>query len=426
MARSFSESEELLRFARAYCAEHLPWFAPALFQCRLHLSERVPVAGIDRHLNIYFNPSVVQRLQRTAASRDELLPWLGFLWVHEISHLLREHAGRGEQLKAAPLIWNVAADLEINDSQWPGLAPAPSLPGVFPQAFGWPTGQLAEWYHQQLDRHWARHLIMLQQTLASARPDEWLDEGSGIHGQLRPWEMDENSPRQQLDHLSLTVIRRQVAREMQRHAQAGAWPAGWDRWIKEMLQPRVDWRHLLRHRLSVALQQGRGRRVDYSFQRLSRRQTVYHPILSPSLGGDQSARLAVVLDTSGSINPPLLAKSVGEVLGLLRSFQVPVTLIPCDTVAYERLTLRTTADLRRLTVLPGGGGTDLQSGIEAALELRPAPDTILVLTDGYTPYPTRPAAVPIIFGIFQPDPGQPIPRPPNPPWGEDAVVVIEV
>ena len=76
--------------------------------------------------------------------------------------------------------------------------------------------------------------------------------------------------------------------------------------------------------------------------------------------------------------------------------------------------------------LKGGGGTDMVAGIEAALLNRPKPDSILVLTDGYTPFPEKKYAVNVVFGIIKMNEDYETPKPPNPPWGDDSVVVISV
>jgi len=122
-----SHIDDLIRFARAYCAEQLPWFAPALFQCNIQLTEKVPLAAIDQHLNIYFNPKSVQKIV-DAGDTKSALSQLGFVWIHEISHILREHGDRAKAHNASHGLWNVAADLEINDAEWEGLAP----PDIFP------------------------------------------------------------------------------------------------------------------------------------------------------------------------------------------------------------------------------------------------------------------------------------------------------
>ena len=76
-----------------------------------------------------------------------------------------------------------------------------------------------------------------------------------------------------------------------------------------------------------------------------------------------------------------LAQCVGEILGILTTFQHPVTVIPCDAQAYEPIKVASTRDFVKLQQLKGGGGTDMIVGIKAALQLKPAPDSILVLTD---------------------------------------------
>lgn len=426
MAQREKEVEEVLRFARAYCAEQLPWFAPVLFRCQIQLSSAVEIAGIDQRLNIYFNPAAVREIQRSGA-QVQALAQLGFLWVHEISHILREHAPRAGELAASPLHWNIAADLEINDSRWSGLEMPTIFPGLLPRSFRLPEGRLAEWYYQQLRADEAElkaRLLLLLPTNAKA---EHLDEGSGIHQHPRPWEMAEGGQsRQHLDELTLEVIRRQVAQEMRRHHRAGGLPGGWARWVTHILRPKVNWRQVLRHRLSMAVTKGVGQRIDYSFQRPNRRQSVYYPLLPPTLTGNLTARLTVIVDTSDSMTPSMLGLAVGAVWELLQTFQVPVTVIPCDAQTYPALSIAQPSRLFKLRQLAGGGGTNLRVALDEATRQQSPPDAVLILTDGFTPFPGKPADIPVVFGIFQTADQESTPRPPNPPWSGDTVVLIPV
>ena len=407
------ERSELLgavRFARAYVAEQLPWFAPALFRCRIILSERVDVAAIDLHYNVYWNPEVVADIYGNNP-RTTALAELGFLWVHEISHRLRQHAERAKSLNLTgpdqARLWNIAADFEINDADWRGLSMPAAYPGMLPEDFGYERGLLAE--------HYLRGLQVDHPDLVNPH-----DDGSGAHHQDRDWET--GPERQRLSALDDQVLRREVAQRM-RKAGDHSLPRGWREWAEEVIKPTINWRQRLGHRMSVALRVGLGNRIDYSFERPSRRQSVYHPILTPSLRGDQTARIAIVVDTSGSMSEDLLGRSLAEVAAVVQQFQYPVTIIPCDATSYAPVRVLADRHAYQLTELPGGGGTDLRAGITAALDLRPAADAILVLTDGMTRYPTDKPATPVIFGIFDLD-GNKRYRPPNPPWGRDAVVEI--
>jgi predicted metal-dependent peptidase len=55
--------------------------------------------------------------------------------------------------------------------------------------------------------------------------------------------------------------------------------------------------------------------------------------------------------------------------------------------------------------LAGGGGTDMGAGIAAAASLRPRPSVVIVLTDGFTPWPERPPkGIRVVVGLLvEPD-----------------------
>jgi predicted metal-dependent peptidase len=411
-----NEIEQLLRMARAYAAEQLPWFAPALYAAPLVLTDHCPsVAAVDEGMRIYFNPERVRQLLAQAETTQRALRQLAFLWVHEICHVLRRHAERAKEKGAEPIQWNIAADLEINDAQWKGLEIPEAFPPLLPKQLGLPEGKLAEFYYDALEKE------------VRSTSGEWegvSDEGSGVHGQKRWWELpadDKRAPaRSEIDK---ELVQREVAEEIRQRKSWGDIPAGWKRWAEEVLNPKVNWRDLLKRKVRGALTIGTGQRIDYSFARPHRRAEVYDPVLPPSLQGDFLPRIACVVDTSGSMSKRELAQALAEVRKVLETFRLPITVIPCDAVPYEPIRVFTSSQAQRLK-LRGGGGTNMVAGIEAALKLRPIPDVVIVLTDGDTPFPPKRYKVPVLFGIFDPTGDGKVPKPPMPPWREGDVMVI--
>ena len=64
--------------------------------------------------------------------------------------------------------------------------------------------------------------------------------------------------------------------------------------------------------------------------------------------------------------------------------------------------------------LAGGGGTDLRPGLAAATAARPRPDVVVVLTDGYTPWPSSAPPGAAVVAALLGRPGNVLP--PTPVW----------
>jgi predicted metal-dependent peptidase len=480
--------EEWVRAARVHAAECVGWFAPALYAAPLHLSDALPApAAIDRYGRVYFNPQWVARLYEACGQdRHALVRQLAQVWYHEVAHWLREHEARAQALHADARLWNLAADMEIND-YLPDEMAYPSLGGeplaVLPRRYNLPDGEIAEWYYQHLVER-AREQAQAggqqqsqaggqqqsqaggqQQSQAGGQQqsqagegappraptplshpvgegsgvratksgtDEeaihW-DEGSGVHGQARPWELHADDPSTNaLSDFDRQALQEEVARKIVEHQKdQGTLPAGWLRWAEAILKPKVNWREQLKRILRGVISEGLGHRLDYSYRRPHRRSAVYHPIYLPALQGEYKPRVACVVDTSGSISDRELMQSLAEVRAVLEALRVPVTIIPCDAVPYEAIRVFHGSDwLKVRQGLRGGGGTDMVAGLNAALALKPKPEAVIVLTDGHTPFPsTRPKDTAVIWAIWQYGDGEP-PKPPMPPWRARDVVIVPI
>jgi hypothetical protein len=282
--------------------------------------------------------------------------------------------------------WIQAADAEINDDLVPAGLDLPGRP-VLPADLGAPDGLLAEQYFvaSTTDRSGKNN------DLVAA--GDWLDCGSGADGVPRPDDGPPARPAWQAD-----LLRRQVAQDVIAHSkQAGNVPGGLLRWAEEILSPKVNWRKVLAAELRRAVAEVSGA-VDYSYRRPSRRAAVAGNVVLPALRRPVPD-VAVVCDTSGSMTEDLLAAALAEVEGLMRALGMArqVRVLACDYAAGPAQRVNSARQVQ----LVGGGGTDMGTGIAAAVALRPRPAITVVLTDGYTPWPpAAPKGTRVVIGLL--------------------------
>jgi predicted metal-dependent peptidase len=183
-------------------------------------------------------------------------------------------------------------------------------------------------------------------------------------------------------------------------------PSGLRRWAEERARSRVDWRGELSAELRRAVAAVAGA-SDYSYARPSRRAAAVPSVVLPSLR-KPVAEVAVVCDTSGSVSAEMLGIALAEVDGVLRAIGTRhVRVLACDAAVQAVTRVRRSQDV----VLIGGGDTDMGAGLAAAVDHRPRPQIVVVLTDGWSPWPDEaPPRVTTIVGLL-PDIGEP-PAPP--------------
>jgi predicted metal-dependent peptidase len=252
-------------------------------------------------------------------------------------------------------------------------------PGVLtPQRFSLPPGKTAEEYAQLLlAREQEQGGGEGEPAEGKARPGAGRC-GSAATGRPEPWELpaDGSGDEPGLGEVERELVRREVARAIK---EAGRVPAGLARWVDGVLEPpRIDWRRELTAMVRRAAAQVAGC-TDYSYGRPGRRSTpgvIMPRMVSPRVTA------AVVVDTSGSMSSADLAEALAEVTGIVRAVGA-VELLACEVTVMSRQRVASAAAAR----LVGGGGTDMGAGIADALRGRPRPDIIVVLTDGYTPWP---------------------------------------
>jgi predicted metal-dependent peptidase len=177
-------------------------------------------------------------------------------------------------------------------------------------------------------------------------------------------------------------------------ASMGSMPQGFDRYIEALKKPTHSPWAILRKQVLSAV----GGNDTSTWRRLQRR-LITRRIGAPGRTSYGCGRLGVINDTSGSIDDATLAL-FGSHMGAILSDARPKEIVVywCDAAVHCIDHLRTGSELRTLLSKPkgGGGGTDMRVGIEAALADQC--EAVIVLTDGYTPYPDS-CPVPLIWGM---------------------------
>lgn len=366
--------------ARLRAANDRPYLATALYSLFVVADRRVPTMGVDRHWRCYVNADFV-----AATPVHELAA----VWIHEVAHLLRAHHDRADQLpeeyRHDHHRVNVAEDCEINDDLVDDGLPLPDN-RVDPKKLGLRPGLLFEAYLPDIP----------------PTPYGW-ECGSGAHGIPRPWDADGDVG---VGPVEAEAIRRGTAEAVRAHHRSrGSVPAGWRRWATTVLEPTIDWRRALAGAVREAAAWASGA-VDYTYRRPSRRTAAMRAVVLPRLR-QPVPRVAVVVDTSGSMTEDDLRDALGEITGVLRAVGIGgnrVTVAACDADVHATRRVSTVDQVE----LVGGGGTDLRVGIEAVVRGPQRPQVVVVLTDGFTPWPSAPlVATRIIAALVGSDPPAP-------------------
>lgn len=366
--------------ARLHAARVRPYLATALFALHTVESRRVPTMAVDRHWRCYVSPAFVARTP---------VEELAGVWVHEVSHLLRDHHGRSDRVArergltgpGERLRMNIAADCEINDDVFGDGLTRPEG-AVQPSSLGPASGHLMEDYLRWFG------LGPRTQSLA------WLDCGSGADGLEREWEFGPDGAHG-LSAQERDAVRFRVAQGIT--GRPGSAPRGWQRWAEEAFHPPQPWRELLGAAVRSAVT-GSGAGEDYTYGRPSRRSAGVPGAILPSLRR-RPPQVCVVIDTSGSVSDAELGSALLEVAAISRAVggrRDLVSVLACDAAVQNVHALCRAEGIP----LVGGGGTDLRTGFAKALRAQPRPDVIVVLTDGQTPWPaTRPPCRTVV-GLF--------------------------
>jgi predicted metal-dependent peptidase len=411
-----------LQAARVRASYQRAYFAPALFNLIPVKTELIASMAVDSRWRLYYNDDwlAAHTVEENAA-----------VLIHEVSHLLRDHEARKHAAAVrSHMLWNTAADCEINDDLTAEGLPLPDDP-PHPDKFGLPTGENAETYYRQMMTRaepgsaGSEDVPTPHQrpTTTPQPPATHQDCGSGAHGERRPWELpdDDGGPGgvPGVDPVKAELIRRECAQKiLDRSGDSGDVPVGWRRWARTVLTPKVDYMATIRHAVRKALRDSTLGRYDRTYRRPHRRQAAYGEFIMSSFFQPRP-RPGFLIDTSSSMQETQLARAVAELGGLTRQlgYGTDVVVACCDAAVHDVRKVFTAAQLQ----LYGGGGTDIGAGLRWFTDRNNSPiDLLVIVSDCQTPWPETAPPFPVI--TIRVGEGEP------PPWGNigaNRVITIE-
>ena len=287
-----------------------------------------------------------------------------FVVAHEILHNVFEHMLRVEGRHRG--IWNAAADYSVNGTLVRDkIGEVPPKIKIFhdPKHYGKSTEQIYDEIYEAMDEE---SLSALGQLL-----DEHID-----------WEKEGKGNRPQYTKEELKQIRDEIKEQMMQAAQAagaGNTPAEIQRMIKELTEPKMNWREILRQQIQSIIKN------DYTFIRPNRKAWHMSAIL-PGTNYDETIDIVIGIDMSGSIGDDQAKDFISEVKGIMDEYKDYKIKLWCfDTQVYNEQDFDGYGqDIMEYKVI-GGGGTEFMDNWDYMKENDIQPKKFIMFTDGY-PY----------------------------------------
>lgn len=184
--------------------------------------------------------------------------------------------------------------------------------------------------------------------------------------------------------------------------------------LEELRKPQTDWRTVLNDFIQEEV-------VDYSFYPPDHRFDD-SPFFLPDFNGkvDMVEDILFMIDTSGSMSDKMITTAYSEIKGAIDQFDGKLKgwLGFFDAAIVEPKAFSNEEEFRVIRPV-GGGGTDFQIIFEYVAQHMPKPPaSIIILTDGFAPFPKETLAMGIpVLWLLNNDKV-------NPPWGKVARITV--
>jgi len=311
-------------------------------------------------------------------------PELNFVVAHEAAHKMYRHLTTWTRLHDEnPRLANAACDYVIN-LMLKDLDPTGNV--IMMPRFkdgpmkGKPMGLIDDQYRGMNSKQ-VFDLLKQKQEEDGEGGGDGSGDGEGDGFDEHDWDGAKEMTAEDKKQLARDIDQAIRQGQMAQQKIAGNGAGGLDRELAELMEPKVDWREVLREFVKSTC-----RAKDASSWRRVNRRFLSAGMYMPSMIGERVGHLVVAVDTSGSVGGKELQEFLSEVKGIaeeVRPEKVDLLYWDSEVAGHEEYSEADVPNIVSSTRPKGGGGTSPSCISTYLQEKKMSPECVIVLTDGY-------------------------------------------
>lgn len=357
-------TEDKIRKARVQLMMHFPFFGVLVMRLRIQEEKHFLTAATDGR-SLFYNADFVEKL-----TPAELL----FVICHEVMHCANEHFIREMSRKRD--IWNMATDYCINGILVRDKVGSIPKCGLYDKKY---EGKPSEEIYDDLIKNNAQTKQPMDSHIYIQTGDDQLDGNNGGESKEKAndkFSLSKEEASQIRNEMREAIIN---AYEQQKNSdKCGGCPAEMQRMIEAFLEPVVVWQELLHNTIQSKI------KTDCSFMRPSRKSwsNNFGAIL-PGKVPDETIKVAIAIDVSGSITANDLTEFLSEVNGMMEQYASFEIHLWCFDTKCNNYSVFTEDNKDELIdwVPTGGGGTNISANWKFLDENELDVETLVIVTD---------------------------------------------
>jgi len=180
-----------------------------------------------------------------------------------------------------------------------------------------------------------------------------------------------------------------VSQAAQQAKTFGKLPAGFDRVVDDIINPKINWRALLRQFMDTLV------KSDYSWVHPNRRH-IHAGIYLPSCRDSEVGTMVIGVDTSGSISDKMLTQVAAELSSILNDIRADCYVVHADSKVQNTEYFAPGDSISKLNA-KGGGGTDFKPVFKWIEKENIEPSCVIYFTDLYGSFPEIQPDYPVLW-----------------------------